>query len=50
MPMAADFAYSIVYLMGGEASASLLNFALLVMIVALLYRAAASGCRATRPC
>ncbi|MGA7236805.1 MAG: hypothetical protein WBY44_14050 [Bryobacteraceae bacterium] len=40
MPMAADFSYTIVYLMGGEASASLLNFALLVMIVALLYRAA----------
>lgn len=40
MPMAADFAYSIVYLIGGEAAASLLNFALLVAIVALLYRAA----------
>ncbi len=40
MPMAADFTYSIVYLMGGEAAASLLNFTLLVMIVALLYRAA----------
>jgi hypothetical protein len=40
MPMAADFSYSIVYLIGGEASASLLNFTLLVAIVALLYRAA----------
>jgi Dolichyl-phosphate-mannose-protein mannosyltransferase len=39
MPMSADFTYSIVYLMGGEAAASLLNFALLVTIVALLYRA-----------
>src|SRR5579863_9682266 len=39
MPMAADFTNSIVYLIGGEAAASLLNFALLVMIVALIYRA-----------
>ncbi len=40
MPMAADFSYSIVYLLGGEAAASLLNFALLLMLVALLFRAA----------
>jgi hypothetical protein len=40
MPMATDFTYSIVYLIGGEAAASLLNFALLLAIVALLYRAA----------
>jgi hypothetical protein len=40
MPLAADFTYSIVYLLGGEAAASLLNFALLVAIVGLLYRAA----------
>ncbi len=39
MPMAADFANTIVYLIGGEASASLLNFALLVAIAGLLYRA-----------
>ena len=40
MPMAADFAYSIVYLMGGEAAASLLNFALLALLTGLIYTAA----------
>ncbi len=40
MPMAADFTYTIVYLLGGEASASLLNFALLAAIAALLYGSA----------
>jgi glycosyltransferase involved in cell wall biosynthesis len=39
MPMAADFGYSIVYLLGGEPATSLLNFALLLAITALLYSA-----------
>jgi hypothetical protein len=39
MPKGADFAYSIVYLVGGEYGARLLNFAMLLLLVALLYRA-----------
>jgi hypothetical protein len=41
MPMGADFAYSIVYLLGGEYAARLLDFAMLLAIVGLLY----STCR-----
>jgi glycosyltransferase involved in cell wall biosynthesis len=37
MPMGADWSYSIVYLFGGEYAARLLNFALLLMVEALLY-------------
>lgn len=37
MPMGADFAYSIVYLMGGELGARLLNFAMLILLELLLY-------------
>ncbi len=37
MPMGADWLYSIVYLFGGEYAARLLNFALLLMVEALLY-------------
>jgi glycosyltransferase involved in cell wall biosynthesis len=37
MPMGADWSYSIVYLLGGEYAARLLNFALLLMVEALLY-------------
>ncbi len=40
MPMAADFSYTIVYLLGGEAATGLLNFALLLALAALLFRAA----------
>lgn len=40
MPMAADFTYAIVYLLGGEAAASLLNFALLAMLAGLVVGAA----------
>jgi hypothetical protein len=40
MPMGADWAYSIVYLLGGEAATHLLNFAMLLGIVGLLYAAA----------
>jgi glycosyltransferase involved in cell wall biosynthesis len=39
-PMAVDWAYSIVYLLGGELAARLLNFAFLIVIEALLYQAA----------
>jgi hypothetical protein len=39
MPKGADFAYSIVYQIGGEYGARLLNFAMLLLLVALLYRA-----------
>ena len=39
MPMGADWCYSIVYLLGGEFAARLLNFAMLLVVVALLYRA-----------
>ena len=37
MPMGADFAYAIVYLLGGEFAARLLNFAMLLVIEGLLY-------------
>jgi hypothetical protein len=37
MPMGADWIYSIVYLFGGEPAARLLNFAALLMLVALLH-------------
>jgi glycosyltransferase involved in cell wall biosynthesis len=37
MPMGADWSYSIVYLFGGEYAARLLNFAILLMVEALLY-------------
>ena len=37
MPMAADFSYSIVYLLGGEYAAHLLDYALLVLLVTMLY-------------
>jgi 4-amino-4-deoxy-L-arabinose transferase-like glycosyltransferase len=37
MPMGADLSYSIVYLLGGEYAARLLNFALLLIVEALLY-------------
>ncbi len=39
MPMGADFAYSIVYLLGGEYAARLLDFSMLLAVVALLYTA-----------
>ncbi len=39
MPMGADWAYSIVYLMGGEFAARLLNFAMLLALAGLLYAA-----------
>jgi len=39
MPKGADFAYSIVYQIGGECGARLLNFAMLLLLLALLYRA-----------
>ncbi|MGD0499857.1 MAG: glycosyltransferase family 39 protein [Bryobacteraceae bacterium] len=38
-PMGADFTYSIAYVLGGEAAARLVNFALFLAISALLYRA-----------
>ncbi len=37
MPMGADFAYSIVYVLGGEYAARLLDFSMLLAVVALLY-------------
>jgi glycosyltransferase involved in cell wall biosynthesis len=40
MPMGADWCYTIVYLLGGEFAARLLNFAMLLLAEALLYRAA----------
>jgi len=40
MPMGADWCYTIVYLLGGEFAARLLNFAVLLLVEALLYRAA----------
>lgn len=40
MPMGADWCYAIVYLLGGEFAARLLNFAMLLLVEALLYRAA----------
>ncbi|HTX34283.1 MAG TPA: glycosyltransferase [Bryobacteraceae bacterium] len=39
MPMGADFAYSIANLLGGEFAARLLDFAMLLALVALLYQA-----------
>ena len=47
MPMGADFSYSIVYLMGGEYAAHLLDYALLLLLAAVLYFAMRrSVCRA----
>ena len=40
MPMGADWCYTIVYLLGGEFAARLLNFAMLLLVEALLYRLA----------
>ena len=40
MPMGADWGYSIVALLGGEYAARLLNFAMLLAILALIYEAA----------
>lgn len=40
MPMGADFAYSIVYLLGGEYASRLLDFAMLLALVGMLYAAA----------
>ncbi len=40
MPMGADWAYFIVYLLGGEYAARILNFAMLLIVVGLLYEAA----------
>jgi len=37
MPMGADFSYAIVYLLGGEYAAHLLDYALLLIFLALLY-------------
>jgi len=37
MPMGADFSYSIVYLLGGEYAAHLLDYALLLMLEGVLY-------------
>jgi len=39
MPMGADFSYSIVYLLGGEYAAHLLDFTLLLILEAVLYYA-----------
>jgi len=39
MPMGVDYAYSIVYLLGGEYAARLLDFAMLLVVVGLLYGA-----------
>jgi glycosyltransferase involved in cell wall biosynthesis len=39
MPMGADWCYAMVYLLGGEYAARLLNFAMLLLVEALLYRA-----------
>ncbi len=40
MPMGADWAYSIVCLLGGEFAARLLNYGMLLMVLALLYSGA----------
>ena len=40
MPMGADWAYSIVYLLGGEYAAHLLNFAMLGIVAGLIYQGA----------
>jgi glycosyltransferase involved in cell wall biosynthesis len=37
MPMGADFTYSVVYLLGGEMAARLLNFAILLELLGLLF-------------
>jgi glycosyltransferase involved in cell wall biosynthesis len=37
MPMGADFTYSIVYLLGGEMAARLLNFVMLLVLLGLLH-------------
>jgi glycosyltransferase involved in cell wall biosynthesis len=37
MPMGADWSYSVAYLLGGEYAARLLNFAMLLLVEALLY-------------
>jgi glycosyltransferase involved in cell wall biosynthesis len=39
MPMGADFTWSIVYLLGGEMAARLLNFAILLVLLGLLHAA-----------
>jgi 4-amino-4-deoxy-L-arabinose transferase-like glycosyltransferase len=39
MPMGADFSFAIVYLLGGEMAARLLNFAILLVLLGLLYTA-----------
>ena len=39
MPMGADWAYSITYLMGGESAARLFNFAMLLALLVMLYQA-----------
>jgi glycosyltransferase involved in cell wall biosynthesis len=39
MPMGADFTYSMVYLLGGEMAARLLNFAILLVLLGLLHAA-----------
>ena len=39
MPMGADWCFTMVYLLGGEFAARLLNFAMLLLVEALLYRA-----------
>ena len=43
MPMGADFIWSIVYLLGGEMAARLLNFAILLVLLGLLHRPSAAG-------
>jgi SAM-dependent methyltransferase len=40
MPMGADFSYAVVYMLGGEFAARLLNLAMLVTIAALVFRGA----------
>ena len=37
MPMGADWCYTVVYMLGGEFAARLLNFAMLLLVEALLY-------------
>jgi hypothetical protein len=39
MPMGADFTYSVVYLLGGEMAARLLNYAILLVLLGLLHAA-----------
>jgi SAM-dependent methyltransferase len=40
MPMGADFCYAVVYMLGGEFAARLLNLAMLITIAALVFRGA----------